>query len=634
MRHSNAGPTNNKASPAPTSSLSPQVNGSNGVQGVVKVYASDLDTFPLAQFEAHSSVHHILKTLKLQNGGLKVKGSSDTFKSDESKLEAGDYVVIGSGGLRLRVVWKGNKLIVPYPFPSHQVLQLQEEVASRFARFHSGDKELKMAEIRTLDGYLINRYDRIMEAIHDGDVVEAIDFETWLKEQAKLCSETWLELTQADFADDTSKWATVGKHSHGKLFVQTGHGKTVDRLELFELEDLKVFAKQGQHQILTYKGQQDSLSWFTNASFDVNVAGLVTAVRLEVKSLSDPRPIVKEIKVKIENNQLIAGDIQLIQSAEDPEDESLPKPLPPSKREEKEIVDPPAAPEVKFANIQAFQKLKIEQIDPVFADQTWASNGEYNNNFYLNFSFTNPGESVVTVAKVKTEYELSENNWVAAKRTAIGYKAGFYDYRWNWNTSNFSLDKHAIDKIAVLCSIPIQGPQVDRLRRAHHSLPYPLKIRTTFEDDQGATSFIDTVYYNGPHKLPTKESVEKSNSKTYDFWAQLDDVETETRHYIAIARVKDSDNSEYLDIKVSPGSSTYYFYKTNLSKLAFEAVKNGKDEIEIDQLKVEGSNGVEAHAHALVNVEKKRVYAIRWTLKTASASMEECYVVKPLAGKS
>jgi hypothetical protein len=79
---------------------------------------------------------------------------------------------------------------------------------------------------------------------------------------------------------------------------------------------------------------------------------------------------------------------------------------------------------------------------------------------------------------------MGANNWVAAKDTVIGYKAGFYDYRWNWNVTNFSVEKHSVEKVAILCSIPIKAPQVDRLRRAHKSLPFPLKIRTTFEDDQ------------------------------------------------------------------------------------------------------------------------------------------------------
>lgn len=44
-------------------------------------------------------------------------------------------------------------MIVPYPFPTHQVQQLMEEVASRFSRFHTGTTELKMSELRTLDGH-------------------------------------------------------------------------------------------------------------------------------------------------------------------------------------------------------------------------------------------------------------------------------------------------------------------------------------------------------------------------------------------------------------------------------------------------------------------------------------------------
>lgn len=636
MRSAFAGPSNNAAKAKPSGVVAPSSPSSSPVvspisQGLVKVYGTDADTFPLAQFENNSSVSHILHTLQLLSGGLKVKGGNDTFISDDSRLSAGEYVVIGSAGLRIRVVWKGNKLVVPYPFPNQQVIHLQDEIASRFSRFHTGESELKMAEIRTIDGYLISKYDRIMEAVHEGDVLEAIDFDSWQKEQAQLCKETWLAVSQSDFIDDVSKWAKIGKHNHGKLFVQTGHGNTVDRLELFELEDLKVFAKEGQHQILTNKGTKDNFVWETSASFTVSPAGNVTAVRLEVKSLSDPRPTIKEIAVSVEGKRLSKGEDKVIQVS-DEEDYDESKPLPPSKSSDKQLVQPIPVPEnIPMVTVQAFQRLKIEQVDPVFADQSWAQDGVFNNNFYLNFSFSNPSETVVTVAKVKTEYEVSEGNWVAAK-TAIGYKNGFYDYRWNWNNNNFRLDKHAIETIAILCSIPVKAPQSDRQRRAHSSLPNPLKIRTTFEDDQGAVSYIDLVNYNKQYSLPTKESIEKYNSKEYVSWVQLDDIEAETRHYANIALTKENEDREYLELRSSLQSSTYYFYKNDLRKLAFDAVKNGVTEIEMESLKGT-SAGAEAHAYALVDTEKKSVYAIKWVLSTPSSVAEEYYRVKPLKFK-
>lgn len=45
----------------------------------MKVYAADVDTFPLAQFDPLSTVSHVLNSLQLQNGGLKLKGSSHLY---------------------------------------------------------------------------------------------------------------------------------------------------------------------------------------------------------------------------------------------------------------------------------------------------------------------------------------------------------------------------------------------------------------------------------------------------------------------------------------------------------------------------------------------------------------------------
>lgn len=657
MRHSNVGPSAHKglatppasnSKPAATSPAAPASNAapsnaatshaapahaapaSHSAHGVVRVFGTDHDEHPMASFESGSSIAHVLQALHLQNGGLKIKGGADTFVAE---LHAGDYSVLGSVGLRLMVSWKGNKVVVPYAYGGHQVSNLLEEIASRFSRFNTEPKELKMAELRTIDGYSISKYDRIMEVIHNNDALEAIDFDTWLKQQAELCKDNWLYVRQSDFVDDSIKWAIVGKHTHGKLFVQTGNGKKVDRLELFELEDLKVFAKEGQHQILHSKGKVENFEWFANASFNVTASGQVTAVTLEVKSSSDVRPVIKKIDISIENGQLVKGEVKTIQTSEEPEDAGSSKPLPPAKRTEVPLVDPTPPPtDLPLASVQAESKLKIEQVEPVVPDQAWANSDGFMNNFYLNFSFTNPTDNPITIAKVKTEYQNAAGEWVAAKNTAIGHKAGYYDYRWNWNSQNFGIDPHGVEKVAILCGVgPIKAPQVDRQRRAHGSLPNPLKIRVTFEDDQGATCQIEVVNYNKPHDQPTKESTEKYNSKQYDFWTQLDDAASESRHYVAICKVKETENKEYYEIKSSLSSgSVYYFYKSQFQRLAFEAIKKGTDEVEIDSLTVADSKGSSAHAFALVDRAKRRVYAIKFVIKAHDASLEDYFSVKPL----
>jgi hypothetical protein len=58
---------------------------------------------------------------------------------------------------------------------------------------------------------------------------------------------------------------------------------------------------------------------------------------LEVKSLSDARPVIKEIKIDIDNGQLVKGAINLIQLSTDDSEDAVPKPLPPAKKEEKLI---------------------------------------------------------------------------------------------------------------------------------------------------------------------------------------------------------------------------------------------------------------------------------------------------------
>lgn len=109
----------------------------------------------------------------------------------------------------------------------------------------------------------------------------------------------------------------IGNYYYCCFTITITHFTKSRRLELFEVEDLKVFAKEGQQQILTAKGtyfiinsglhitneyhegKKDNFDWYASASFTINNTGLVTAVRLEVKSLSDNRPLVKVFLLSI-----------------------------------------------------------------------------------------------------------------------------------------------------------------------------------------------------------------------------------------------------------------------------------------------------------------------------------------------
>lgn len=80
----------------------------------------------------------------------------------------------------------------------------------------------------------------------------------------------------------------------------------------------------------------------------------------------------------LENNQLQKKEVVLIQSCEEEDNSTSERPLPPNKKHEVAVVDSPAAPTpLPLASIQTSQKLKVEQIEQVFADQNWARDGVF-----------------------------------------------------------------------------------------------------------------------------------------------------------------------------------------------------------------------------------------------------------------
>ena len=83
--------------------------------------------------------------------------------------------------LTIKVRLGDTGLVIPCKMENEKVEVLLREIATRFESHGIKPGELRLAQLQTSDGYLINPNDIISQVISDGEHLIALDYDDWLK---------------------------------------------------------------------------------------------------------------------------------------------------------------------------------------------------------------------------------------------------------------------------------------------------------------------------------------------------------------------------------------------------------------------------------------------------------------------
>lgn len=531
------------------------------------------------------------------------------------------------GATKVKVSLGSLGLVIPIGNTNDKVERLLRDISARFEGMGIKPGELRLAELRTSDGFIFSSHDIIRDVITDGETLTAVEFSDWVESQKPLCKDTWLEVVRQDFEDNDYKWIAAGLHEYNKLFVKfgknwpSGSSAKLIGLELFDPDSLLHFAKDGKVLIGSKEGKTEGgATWKLEAYFNV-VKGVAKDIELSVKAGSDAKPIITKVELKI-GKKIEKGVETVVQDDKDRYNPSDYK-LPAASKTGTSITETNSTKKTTTdAKSTGHPNIQITQCNPMEIDQTWEYDGVFNNLFYINFNILNKSDKTIAITDVIGEI-YKDNKWTSEGVTCkTGERYGFMDYRWtNENKNYFTMSEKQQFETAVLVSIPIKAPQFDRLRRAHKSLPQPLKIRYTFIDSEGKKAEVLVEQYNDPLKLVTKQSREERDSKKYDFWMQCDDANMEIRIFQTV-----NINKEDKRIEFSQGpSNSKYFYVADIKQTAYQAVKEKKTEIEIPDKWTE--KDCSATAYGVVDLKNQRMYAIKFELKTTTSTVIDYFLL-------
>jgi len=531
----------------------------------------------------------------------------------------------GPSKIKVRVGEVG--LVIPVGNPNDKVERLLRDIAARFEGFGVKPGQLRLAELTTYDGYIISPHDLIKDVLSDGDALRAVDFETWSESQAPLCKDQWLDVIRKDIVADDYKWIIVGKHEYNKLFIKYGKnypGTQYEKmigLELYDMDSLQHFAKDGKVLAFSKEDKEKDSFWKLEAFFNVT-KGVAKEIEISVKSASDGKPVIKKLELKYDRF-IDKGAETIVQDDKDRYNPASYK-LPSGSKTGPVLSDAVGTKkETPMAKGSGHPTLQITQANAVEVNQNWysSSSESFTNYFISNFVLLNNGPNRLAITKVAAAYQAKDGKWIdQGLEFHTGSRRGFLDYYFT-DAQGFTMDSKQQMEYCISIGITIKSDQFEVQRRAHKSLPQPFKIKYTFEDSDGKKGEIIVEQNNKPLELVTRASREKYLDKKVDLYAQCDDDKLEVRIFTHVLH-----NKEEKRLEIALGSSSSkYFYIDDAKALAFQGVKEKKEEVQIEDKYEE--KGCSVILSGLIDLKNSRCYALKIALKTSTSTVTEYFLL-------
>ncbi|EGC35354.1 hypothetical protein DICPUDRAFT_78921 [Dictyostelium purpureum] len=524
--------------------------------------------------------------------------------------------------MRVKVLWKEHKFILPTGKNNVKVSDLFRDIASKFASYSL--EEFIVSELKTIDGFIISPHYLIEEAIVDNETLVVVDFESWKNEQFKLCNKSFVLFALENFEQDNKLRVNIGLNTLNKLFVSIGLYNKLYRLELFDSSDLRAFHKDGDHVVTHWEDGKGNVA----KVFFVVEGGVVKTVRAEISTESAPIPQIQSINILVSGNKIEAGEIKTIQNAYAPYTEDSTVTPQDEVRTGKSYQDYDIDYYVtdggngtdasNHAVVTGPSNIRFEQTDITRAEMSqYSNNGVFWNSFYTDFQITNNDPDRITLSKISAEYQDIAGEWKPMS-ALFGTKRSNsnYDYNWRTDSSNIiiPLDPRDTIKLSFNTRVEIKGDNSERRYRSHHSLPNVLNIKVHVTDDKQKVTTIPLLYKNKTEDpvFPILKTRQARVDKPIVFFQTVDNLKTTNRGWVQLTK-STNDNKNILVYSSNFSSSQHYISEVSLHEAVYQASKNKESKYKISHYSASNSDfSVEVFAH--IDFEKKRVTSLVFEL--------------------
>lgn len=228
-----------------------------------------------------------------------------------------------------------------------------------------------------------------------------------------------------------------------------------------------------------------------------------------------------------------------------------------------------------------------------------------------------------SIIDIKGEYKKGEE-WIPAT-VYSGYKESRYHYTLSHPHNHvITLESRQVSPLAISLVIPVEIKQTclsNELRFLHKSFGEPLQLRYIITTQDGDKFTLHTQVQSKTYDLITAEKYAKNRNGLIKF-IYCDDIELRERLHISFLHDKGGQLCLHLN------NTLYTFSFATLNEHIYNAVKANKSVYKIEELSWT-NNTYSVDIFALVNLEKKYMYAIKCVLQSSTNYTEEYVPVLP-----
>jgi hypothetical protein len=235
-----------------------------------------------------------------------------------------------------------------------------------------------------------------------------------------------------------------------------------------------------------------------------------------------------------------------------------------------------------------------------------------------------PVDKPISIVRVNVQYQRHDGKWLDCQNVKIVVASTQQNDKQKLATSILNIEPDKLVSVSIETAIQVKGKpnrSSNTRRRAHRSLPQPLKLKIIVTDNLSKTCSLTIEQMNEPLELITREiflEKRKENVKKLIAFVHADDCEYDERICAAVY----INNEDCLVI--SDESRCAYIQKSQLRTLQWNAKKNKKTEELIEFV-----SDSKIKATSLFDPETFLLYAIRIELTTTTSQTVET-VLLPL----
>lgn len=395
-------------------------------------------------------------------------------------------------------------------------------------------------------------------------------------------------------------------------------------MEPFDRDTLTSYAKDGDVLVLHEASPAGQANGYDLSAFFVVKQGKATAIRLQVKTASDPQAQIAEWPITIGDDAITAGEKKEIQGNW-PAAPSKEFTLPQTTVTGKHLEAPTPRPVRDFGaepNPSTGDSVLIYHQTSEVSPEKYSGSDETLQTFRVEFSVTNNSEVDTSIVRTLAEYKKEDGSWESFPNILRGMRSSDWDWNLRGNTSDaLRVGARDVFKFALGARLTLAGnskPLNTRLNGVSPSLPVPLELRFTFTDQDGKSSAVTVTCHKRGYDLPSLEYMQKNHAGLQKYWFVDDAINGERLGAFYVKNEKDN------YVRIASDSSYYQLTADTLHSETYKAVEAGETERQLSKYEYGNYAGT---ISLLFDLETKYAYGCRIRLSCNGASLDESFLL-------